>query len=322
MADAPSTAMKLAAVLGFLVLSACAGPRTSATSPRNAQLDQADYGEKVVAEAASCWLGGLWADAAGEEGDLRQAGIDKRCQALFDEVGPAPHETYASLRAVDERVVRRLEETLGARGGHAYTPLLRSIAEASREGIRARRAADQVKADYGNGSDASARHEAKEAAAAPLRESRALGALLGYQGPAQEDARTVGLLLALDRMEIARGLPKHLKVYAVEGALRDVFGVEPPQLSTDAAAPIPTGTWRTYLERAAAAAGHPVPDTQRDLFDRETSAWTGVLAGLADRIGRTSPSEALAGITKRVGKRLEDERVGAVNAAAARNARR
>ncbi len=265
----------------------------------------------------------MWADALGEQGDDRQAGIDRRCSSLLDEVGEAPFQTYASLRAVDARVVVRLEAQLRTRGSSAFVPLLDAVANAARENLRARRAADAVKGGYAGGEDAEAQRAADKAtAAAPLRESEALRALLAYHGPAAEDARAIALVFALDRMEIARGLPKHLKVYAVEGAFYYVFGVAPPKGSAQAAAPIPTGTWRTYLERVATAAGHPVPASATDVFDRETYAWTGVLSGFADRLAKTHPAEPISDVSRRIDERIATERAGAVNAAEARKARR
>jgi hypothetical protein len=40
-----------------------------------------------------------------------------------------------------------------------------------------------------------------------------------------QEAHVIGTLHAIDRLEIARGLPKHLKIYAVVEAYLDVFGV-------------------------------------------------------------------------------------------------
>ncbi len=320
--NAARPSMKRVVFLGLLALSACSSSASQRPAPRAGMVVPAEYGRRVVDEAASCWLGGLWSDAAGEDGDARQQGIDARCNAAMSEVETAPGETYASFRAVDERWLIRLAGKLETHGGKDYVPLLHAVADASREDIRARRAADVVKRDYSMQADPSARRADKDTAAAPLGEARALGALLAWDGVAKEDAKAIGLLLALDRMEIARGLPKHLKIITVGGPLKDVFGVAPPSLSGDPAAPIPTGTWRTYLERVAAAGGHAVPSDAGDVFDRETYAWTGVLAGFADRLGKTQPSPSLAVIVKRTGDRIALERTGAINVANARKAKR
>jgi hypothetical protein len=165
------------------------------------------------------------------------------------------------------------------------TTLLRGIADAARETLDARRAADVVKDDFDLQPDPSARAVEKVAAAAKLRRSEALEALFHLDaGPFTEEAHAAALLFALDRMEIARGLPKHLKAYAVQGALADTFGVTEPTVSDQAAAPIPTGTWLRYLTEAATAAGHPLPADAHDPQNREPLAWTGVLAGFADRL--------------------------------------
>ncbi|HEY8074373.1 MAG TPA: hypothetical protein VIF62_09690, partial [Labilithrix sp.] len=183
-----------------------------------------------MGEAASCWLGGLWSDAAGEQSDARQQGIDQRCNTVLSAIETKPYETYAALRAVDERVVIDLAAKLETHGSKELVPLLHAVADASREGVRARHAADRVKGDYAMEVDPGSRRADKDAAATPLGASRALATLLHYDGAAKEDARAIGLLLALDRLEIARGLPKHLKVIATGGALKEVFGVDPPTL--------------------------------------------------------------------------------------------
>jgi hypothetical protein len=273
----------------------------------------------VIAKAASCWLPGLWADALGEESDARQEGIDKRCSSLLDEIETMPTITYASVRNVDERFVIHLSAQLRTHGAAELEPLLRSIADTAREQLHARRAADTLKRDYGD-ENISREHRMldKTDAAKSLRESKALTSLLHYDGPLAQDAHAIGLLFALDRMEISRGLPKHLKIYAVDAALHEVFGVEAPHVSEDVTSPIPTGTWLAYLTRAASAAGHPLPANEKDVFDRETFAWTGVLAGFSDRLRATKPDPRIAQASDAVAVRLADEHAAARNVAAHR----
>jgi hypothetical protein len=107
-------------------------------------------------------------------------------------------------------------------------------------------------------------------------------------------------------------LPKHLKLYAVGGALGDVFGVAPPAVTDDAPAPIRTGLWLNYLADVATAAGHAVPIDADDPQDREPLAWTGVLEGFADELRKNradtnAPRTALVNVERSVVRRLDDE---------------
>ena len=201
---------------------------------------------------------------------------------------------YRQLRAAEPRVVddlaarvRSLAENdrVDRSRADALVKLLRAVAAAERENILARGAADDVKADEAGPSPPAARAQDKVIAAQALRQTEAIGALLGLDaGDLRHEARAIGLLCALDRLEIARRLPKHLKVYAVGGPFVPVFGVQPPQVSDDAAAPIPTGTWPGYLVEVASVAGHAVPAAATDPLDRESLAWGGVLQAFADQL--------------------------------------
>jgi hypothetical protein len=288
--------------------------------------------------AASCWMGGLWSDALGEAGVDRIAGIERRCDAVLRAVDvtsaerasavanrmpPAePEEAYYPMRTVEPHVVgaiaRKVRETAaGDPSVRPYAPelvaLLHAVADASREAIHARRAADVVKDDVRNPPGPETRRDDKRAAAAWLRQSAGLSALLRLDaGPYTADARAIALLFALDRMQIARGLPKHLKVYAVGAALGDVFGVAPPAVSEDAPAPIRTGLWLAYLTDVATAAGHAVPADARDPQNREPLAWTGVLEGFADELRKdltdaSAQRAPLVSIERSVVRRIDEE---------------
>src|SRR6185295_15738264 len=78
-------------------------------------------------------------------------------------------------------------------------------------------------------------------------------------------------------------LPKHLKLFAVAGPYKIVFGVE-PSIKMDEPRPIRPGTWLGFEVQTAAAAGHPVPAATTDLKEQAKQAWEGILAGFADRI--------------------------------------
>jgi hypothetical protein len=176
-------------------------------------------------------MGGLWSDALGEKDEGRLNGIQERCDALLRSVGESPEGAYYPLRAVDANTVNVLSMRVAAvattdseERSHAkeLVTLLLRLADATRETMHARRAADKVK-EEGSAEPVSPDYHSDKAAAAPeLLESSSLSALLHASvGPYATEAQVLGLLSAIDRMEIARGLPKHLKIYAVQGAHRD-----------------------------------------------------------------------------------------------------
>ncbi len=312
-----SIPLVLAAAAALCACSAASPPppRLGATSA------QGGGAHDLVLQAASCWTDGLWSDALGETGDARLGGIERRCDELLAAGGVTPEQQrYYPLRAVEPYVVNvlaaRVRELAAAdpeQAPHAaqLEALLRGIADAARENVDARRAADVVKDDVEGQPEPDARAADKVAAAARLRDAESLDALFHLDaGPYTADAHAVALLLALDRMEIARGLPKHLKVYAVGGALHDVFGVPAPAVSDRTAAPIPSGTWLRYLTEVAAAAGHPVPADAHDPQNREPLAWTGVLEGFADRLRAQEAHVGrgpLATVEQSVAQRLDEE---------------
>jgi hypothetical protein len=260
-------------------------------------------GDAIVVQAASCWLGGIWSDALGEQKlawkDTRTAGIAQRCKDVLDD----PGMRQISPRAVD-LIARKLDH-------QAERVLLHTVASAARENMHARRAANRVKTDYADDTTTqSERRNDKIFAAPQLRKSDALVALLEDAGPYAADARAIGLLLAVDRVEIARGLPKHLKIEVLDVPCREVFGVSAPQLTHDDAAPIPSGTWLSYLSVAANAAGHGVPDVKLDPSHREPLAWNGLLDGFADKLHVLGPHVShpqLNQVLGAVADRLDDQ---------------
>ncbi len=274
----------------------------------------------IVLEAASCWLSGLWSDAARDEPAARNAAIVDRCRRVLHAAGETSDRLYGALRAVDPVAVDALagrigkmaqEDTIDRPHAAAILTFFRAIAAASREEVDARRAADRVKGDYAFTSSAEQRRTDKDAAAPELSRSAALVALLEDNSPYAVEARVVGLLYAVDRMEIARGLPKHLKTTCVEGVGLEVFRVAAPRVSGDPAAPIPTGTWLGYLSSMASAAGHPVPDDARDPQNREPLAWNGTLLGLADHLRQLRTGTILDPISQSVVARIDRQAASA-----------
>jgi hypothetical protein len=291
------------AFAGSSLLFSCASASTRARAPEAASaietsaeiaapLRGAPY--NLVIQATSCWLGGLWSDALGEKDEDRLADIQKRCEELLRDVGESPEGAYYPLRAVDsatvDHLVRRVaaiatESGMNGAEANELTTLLLHVADTARETMHARRAADKVKAEAAGEALSGDYHVDKIAAAPDLTQTTSLHALLRAEvGPYDTEAQIIGLLSAIDRMEIARGLPKHLKIDSIEGANRDVFGVPPPALPDDAAAAIRKGTWLGYASQVAAVAKHPIPTDVRDPHSQEPLAWNGILEGYADKL--------------------------------------
>ena len=302
-----------ASALALLLAAALLGCGTSTTvPPHDAYAPARDWGtaplkdaeteaqaQRLVVGTAACWLGGLWSDAAGDpqDEDARPKAIVNRCDAVLEHVyGSVDPVRYEQLRAVEPRVVDDIAARVEAVAdgdrvdhghGRALASLLHAVADAQRENVVARQLVNDVrKSEAERGpSHAAERAEDKRYAAHALLQTQGLERLLRMNaGDLSHEARAFGLLCTLDRMAMARGLPKHLKVYAVGAPLSILFGVAPPAVPRDPAAPIKTGTWPTFLADVAAAAGHPVPAEATAPIDHESLAWSGVLAGLSDRL--------------------------------------
>jgi hypothetical protein len=278
----------------------------------------------MVLAATACWMGGFWSDALGEPEPERLAGDHRRCEDLMRDANLPAKATYYPLRAIERGTVDDLadkvravaaQDAADASRAPELVTLLTSIADACREAMHARRAADKVKENIEANAPLDVKTADKVAAAPVLREASALHALLYLDGPFADEARAIGLLVAIDRVEIARGLPKHLKVYAVEGVFADLFDLAPPALSGEAAAPIRSGTWLAYLGEASSRAGYPIPASARDPQEREPLAWNGMLQGLADQLRAipapkaSSPLGAVVrGVTARIDRQFRDVR--------------
>jgi len=275
-------------------------------------------GHALVLQAASCWFGGLWSDAEGAP-DGRRVAAEKRCFGLVQRLyGTDDKVKYDQLRLVDAKIVDRLAADVDKLAAadpvdgprkDAVGRLLRAVAAAQRESNEAHIAADTVKADL-KAHEPETLNRDELAATVPLRAHAALKALLELDaGDLTGEAHAFGLLTAMDRMELARGLPKHLKVYAVGDAYQIVFGVAPPSVPADATAKLVPGTWLTYLVDVARAAGHAVPGSATSPREREPWAWGGVVAGFGDKLKSDVPrlSGPFAKIAAAVVKRLDAE---------------
>jgi hypothetical protein len=332
--------LRIATCLAGLALAACAGPEprqaevpVSAMGPSPLPAAQTDgEAERLVMGATSCWSGGLWSDALGEQddppfnvGDIRDArtaGIERRCEAVLAHLyGAVDQQQYKQLRAIEVRVVDDLAGRVRAIAANdrvdrpradQLVRFLRAVADAERDNLLARGAADDVKKDEEGASSPGERATDKTIAARALKRTTGIEALLSFgPGDFSHEARAIGLLCALDRLEIARNLPKHLKVIAVGGPFVPVFGVQPPQVPEDPTAPIKSGTWPGYLVDVAGAAGHAVPAEATEPIDRESLAWGGVLQAFADRLrveaAAVSTRSPLPLVLGRVADRLDKE---------------
>ena len=317
----------------FLTISACSqapsAPRTAASPPtsegqaappvetsttgraQSARPKTQEEAHRLAVATAACWLGGQWSDAEGAADPTdRAAESERRCHDLVRRIyGSDDPVHYERLRALEptevSEVIARIQAVAGtdevdAPREHDIATMLQGVANAEQEMALARRAGDKVKFDVMVDRPRMKLTADEEAAVAPLRDGRAFDALLNVEaGDLTHEARAVALLIAEDRMKTANGLPKHLKVFAVEQPFFSVFRVPAPEVSADAK-PLKGGVWLQYLTTVAKAAGHPVPSSLQSLRDQELSAWCGTLTGLADRLRLESDQVSHATDMKRV----------------------
>jgi hypothetical protein len=298
-----------AAVLAALFLAACGAstpppgapppappppvateaPPPPAPPPPQTQQDA----HRLVVLAASCWFGGLWADALGEQDPVKAAGIENRCHDLERHVWGADDKThYEQMRGFEQNavadVVAKIDATaksdaVDAPRREALVSLTAALAEALKETTEARRAGDRVKRDLTREPDKLSADEVE--AVRPLRAHARIEALLSLQaGDLSKEANALGILCALDRVELARGLPRHLKLYAVADSFHLLFGVNAPDVPEDGSKKLVPGTWLRFLTDTARAAGHPVPDKAKTPREKDALAWAGMLEGISDKL--------------------------------------
>jgi hypothetical protein len=288
-----------------------------------------EAGHNLAIMAAACWVGGVWGDAEGDSPETRAQASEARCHDVVRRVyGHADTTRYEQLRAIEGNVVADIAgkvETLAkedpddAPRSQALAQLVQAVAAAERETMYARRAAQRVRRDLDHEAEKLSADEAQ--AVAPLRDIRMLQALLAFnQTDLAHDAHALGMLAALDRMEMTVGLPRHMKIYAVGGINQALFGASaaPPQMPDDAMSGLPRGGWLVYLTAVAAAAGHPVPAAAKTAKQREPLAWTGVLEGYGDKLrgdlDQLVPDTRLHHVSSVVIQRLDIEYKATVNA--------
>lgn len=294
--------------LGALLLCGCARqlaprvPKSTGSDPTAAH--------EIVLRVAACWLGPPWDEP------------QRSCERVVERVwGRLDQPRLEQLRAIDPAAVADVTATV--RDLARSTPdlddsapladLTHALADAAREAMWARRAADRIKRDL-----ADDRTIAGDASAAmdPLGTAAALSRLHGlHAGRYSHDAHAMSLMITLDRLQLANGLPRALRITAAEAPLRLLFEVAPAGATA--------GAWLTYLVAAASAAGHPVPAEARLPKDRNVLAWAGVLDGITDDLERDRPLVSpplrplIAATIERLSRESADDRRAAAAAIAA-----
>lgn len=290
-----------------------------------AQAAPPEQAHRLMVMASACWLGGVWSDAEGDPKPEAKAADDARCHDVLKAAYNADDaDRFKRLRSMDDAEIDALAsrvveiakaDAVDSKRVDALGKSMRALGAVLKETMNARRAADKIKHDLKQGDaekDAPKLSVDEYNASGPLKKSDALAALYALDaGDLTPEVRAIGTISALDRMGIARGLPKHLKVYVVGGAFNVVFGAKPPEVADDPSAKLVPGTWLKYLADTAAAAGHPVPDKFKKPIEREPLAWGGVLQGFADKLkvdaSKMNPEGDVAKISGSVVNRLEAE---------------
>ena len=278
------------------------------------------WGYKLGLLATSCWMGGVWSDAEGVPRERWAARDHQRCHDLVVSVyGSFDQARFEQIRATESRAVDDLLakiRTTEPEATRARTVALFSdVAAAAHEGMLARRAADRVKIDYDRNSVEAKLTKDERTAADVLQAHTALDKLLIATDPGWADRRAIGTLFAMDRMEIASGLPKALKFYAVAQAFTTTFDAAPPAVALSPTEAARLGAWLAYLTDVAARAGYRSSNVVGlRPGERETLAWTGVGRGFGDRLrtlAATLPAQAVPELSRIIGgvaTRLETER--------------
>jgi hypothetical protein len=319
------------ALSAFSALAACGGS-TVASSPTQlapnappatdpgggstlpaAPLAQNSLGvHKLAINAVSCWFGGVWADAIGEAAENRKLSDEARCNEVVRQVWGTDDKTkYEQLRAMDESTVEDVISKVGE--GTPSARELRAFVEAQREAMDARRAGDRVKKDMAGDREHEKLSTDEVGGVKALTDGDALNALVKLNvGDLTHEAHAIGVLTAMERIEASRGLPRHLKIYAMQAPLFTLFGMPAPtNLPSDATTPLPKGGYLAFVTDAAKAAGHPVPDAAKTPKEREPIAWSGILEGITEKLRPDVDSvphdSQLPDVLERVVRRLEAE---------------
>ena len=288
-------------------------------------------GYKLGLLALSCWLGGPWSDAEAAPKERWPALDEQRCNDLVATVyGKPDRARFEQIREAEAGavgdLVAKIRATAPKDGAARTAKLFSDVAAAAHEGMLARRSADRVKIDYDAEAAEAKLTDNQKRAAKDLGAHVALDRLLVVTDPKGADRRAIGQLMAMDRMEIARGLPKQLKFYAVGAPFNRVFDAPPPPLTLKPTTLPTPGAWLAYLTDAASKAGHapPAAIVGERKSDLEHAAWAGVMGGFEDRLRKSStelPADAvpeLSHVLDATAARLASERAAAAHVVQAR----
>jgi hypothetical protein len=277
----------------------------------------------------ACWYGPVWEDALGEPAEQRKTSTDERCREVATTVWNDTDRTRLErLRAVESvavedtllKVKALAKAEMNETERRSLVALFTAVAAVQKENMYARRGADRVKIDLENEDRTPEKLTTDDKTAADALDTHAaIATLLAVRGTFANDAHALGLLAAMDRVNAARGLPKHMKLYATRGIFALVFGLMAPRMPSDPSAPLWPGQWLDYLTRAAAAAGHPLVDGTRSARDRNQLAWGSVLEGFADKLrpDLDRVSVCLQSVVRGTVTRLDAEYIADRNAVAA-----
>jgi hypothetical protein len=267
---------------------------------------------KLAIATVSCWLGGVWADAIGEPPENRKASDEARCNEVVRQVwGGDDKAKLEQLRAFDETTVEDVISKVG--DGTPSGRELRAFVEAQHEAMDARRAGDRVKKDLAGEREHEKLTPDEAVSTKAFTDGDSLEALMKLNvGDLTHEAHALGVLTAMERIEASRGLPRHLKIYAMQAPLFSLFKMPAPtNLPADATQPLPKGGYLVFVSDAAKAAGHPVPDTAKTPKEQEPLAWSGVLEGITEKLrpdlGGVPSDSQLPDVLDRVEHRLEAE---------------
>ena len=277
-------------------------PTTSAavdTGPPPAAGDKTkDEAHRLLMSATGCWFGGLWSDAEGDQNsEERKAATEARCRDVAKRAYGADDKVRVEqLRGLETKHVADLaskiemiaaSDSVDAAHKDNLVKLTNAIAAAQRELVYARRAADKVKRDE-DVKDREKLTKDEVEAVAPMRAHAALEALLKLDvGDLTKEAHAIGVLTVMDRITIAKGLPRHLKMYVWGDGLSLLFGVPLPSMADDATKKLVPGQLLSYMMDVAKAASHPVPDkiaASKDAKAKYALAYAGMLEGLSDKL--------------------------------------
>ena len=274
---------------------------------------------ELAVRATGCWLGGLWGDVDGKDGEERASDARTRCKQVIEVVYQGTDSTkLEQLRAIDTHALlplrQRIRElaltdSLDRTRVEAVLELFDTAAMAARESMEARRAAHRLLHDLRDEPDMLPVDELP--AVESFARVSALDTLL-HVVPAslRSERRVVGLLVALDRSGESRALPVGLKPYLCAPVYASVFGTPAPDVPPAPEPPPAPGVWLQYLQLAAETAGHPAPPlVSRQRRAREAEA--GILAGFADQLQASSAQleeeSSLRGVADHTVGLLRDE---------------